>query len=302
MRITFIPRFALGLFLLALIGSAFCVRAQAEDLSTASSSRTAKQSAINAIPVDELNNEARQKVLSVLNNTSVYRRLPASQYMCDPDMHNFLIRYPEVIVGIWKVMGITQVDAKRVADYEVSASDGMGTVSQIELLYGTKNLHIFHGHGYYEGPLFRNKLRGSCILVLRSDFGSNRNGDPVVNDQLDVFLRVDNVGLKILARTLHNLVGKTADINFSESTKFIGKVSETAEVNGPGVKRLGDRIQLNPEVREAFQKLALVVNDRAAHRLQTQLKSSAAESSRSSNRPTPPNGLPPIRPVTIRQN
>ena len=270
-----------------------------EELSKPSTSRTAKQSAIKAIPLDQLNQEARKKVLSVINNTSVYRRLPASRYVCDPDMHNFLIRYPEVIVGIWKVMGITQVDAKRVGQYEISATDGMGTSSNVELLYGTRNLHVFYGQGFYQGPLFHNKLRGSCILVLRSEFGHNRNGDPIVQDRLDVFLRVDNIGVKILARTLHSLVGKTADINFTESTKFIGKVSDTAEVNGSGVQRLGNRIEnLEPEVREAFGKLAILVNDRAAGRLQEQLKVDTHPTNRAKIKTYQPQSLPPIRPAS----
>ena len=246
-----------------------------QDLTKASTSRSSRQEALQSIPLDALNGDAKRKVLSVINQTSVYRRLLVNTYLCDPDMHNFLIRYPEVVVGIWRVMGITEVAARRVEDYRIQATDGMGTTSSIELLYGTKNLHVFYGQGVYEGPLFHNRLNGSCLLVLKSDFGSNRNGDPVVSDRLDVFLRVDNIGVKILARTLHSLVGKTADINFRESTRFIGKVSETAEINGTGVGRLGDRIEgLEPEVREAFQRLAIVVNDRSAGRLQGRLKSS----------------------------
>lgn len=266
-----------------------------DELPKASSSAAAKQSAINALPLHLLNEEARQKVMSVINHTSVYRRLPASQYFCDPDMHNFLIRYPEVIVGIWKLMGITRVDTRRIADYQLEATDGMGTNSSIELLYGTRDLHIYYGQGYYEGPLFHNKLRGSCLLVLRSEFGTDRTGEPVVVDYLDVFLRVDNIGVKILARTLHSLVGKTADMNFAESTKFIGKVSETAQINGRGVERLGEQIEdLRPEVREAFQKLALTVNDRAAERLQQQVRR-AEEQPREAPVETAP--LPPIRPL-----
>lgn len=269
-----------------------------EDLSKASTSRDAKQSAIQSIPLNDMNREAQRKVLSVLKQTSVYRRLPVNSYLCDSDMHNFLVRYPEVIVGIWKVMGITQVDAQRSAEYEIKATDGMGTTSSIELLYGTKNLHVYYGTGFYKGPLFHTKLKGSCLLVLRSDFGTNRNGDPVVTDRLDVFLRVDNIGLKILARTLHNLVGKTADINFIESTKFIGKVSDTAEINGPGVQRLGERLpNVEPDVKAAFKRLALTVNDRAVGRMQQQLKASSsapAQRGRSES-------LPPIKPLGVKQ-
>lgn len=283
--------------MLVLVVLSLCVRAGADDPSQASSSRQSFQAAVNSIPMDELNQEARQKIFSVINNTSVYRRLPVSRYLCDEDMHNFLIRYPEVIVGIWKVMGITQVDTTRVGDFKLKASDGMGTNSTIELLYGNRNLHIYYGQGFYEGPLFHAKLRGSCVLVLRSEFGKNRNGDPVVVDRLDVFLRVDNIGVKILARTLHSLVGKTADVNFRESTRFIGRISETAEINGPGVQRLGDRIQgIQPPVRQTFQKLAIVVNDRAAERLQQQLKGSTAQQTA----PTGSKTLPPIRPASKR--
>ncbi len=257
-----------GLMTLAIAASS-----HANDESLATSSRAAKENAIRSIPMNALKREAQEKVLGVINNTSIFRRLPASRYATDPDMHHFLIRYPEVIVGIWKVMDISKVQAERVQDFVVQASDGMGTTSTIELLYGTKNLHVFYGKGTYQGPLFHNRLNGSCILILRSDFDETLEGVPVVTDRLDIFLRVDNIGVKILARTLHPLVGKTADLNFLETTRFIGKVSKTAEVNGKGLNRLADQIQgLQPGVRIGFTRLIASTNEQAVVRLQRQLR------------------------------
>ena len=100
-------------------------------------------------------------------------------------------------------------------------------------------------------------------------------------------------------KTLHSLVGKTADINFTETTKFIGKVSDTAEINGPGVQRLGDRIQsLEPEVRDAFKRLAMIVNDRSTQRLQAHLESNSRQTPKASTS----GRLPPIRTISATKN
>ena len=63
-----------------------------------------------------------------------------------------------------------------------------------------------------------------------------------MTNRLDVFLQVDHVGVDALTRTLHPLFGKSADLNFVESTKFLERISRTSAENGPGMQRLARRL------------------------------------------------------------
>jgi hypothetical protein len=81
---------------------------------------------------------------------------------------------------------------------------------------------------------------------------------------LDAFVDLDNVGAEILAKTLHPLIGKTADHNLTETVRFIGQLSRASELNGPGVERLAAKLtNVDPAVRQTFADYAEVVYQRA---------------------------------------
>ena len=88
-----------------------------------------------------------------------------------------------------------------------------------------------------------------------------------VSNRLDAFVQLDNVGAELVAKTLHPLMGKTADTNFAETMKFVGQVCHVAETNGPGVQRLTTRLEkVDPNVRARFADIANTINQRAIMR------------------------------------
>jgi hypothetical protein len=229
----------------------------------ASTSRQAREEAIRSIPFKELTKETQQKLWKVVSNPSMYRRMPTEVIDCDSQMHLFLVRYPEVIVNIWDMMKISSVDLVRTGKYTFEADDGAGTTADIELVYGTEDTHIYYAKGSYEGSLFRSTLDGDCVVVLKSLKGRQKNGRPAISNQLDVFVRIDNTALDLVSKTLSPLVGKTADYNFRETTRFVGRISHEAERDGIGVQQMANRLSdLAPSVRSAFGNVAVSVYER----------------------------------------
>lgn len=241
--------------------------AAAADPGEADTSDEARQEAIRVLPLDKLTAESRRKVMAVCERPSMYRRLPQKTVDCDPDLHRFLVRNPEVIVNIWQLMGVSNMTAQRTGAYLWAGNDGTGTVCDVELIYGTEDLHVLYGDGFYEGSLLKRKITGRCILILQSGYAQDPARRWLVGNRLDIFLQIDNAGADMIARTLAPWVGKVADANFSESCKFTGRISQTAEQNGPGMQRLADKLtNVEPEVREQFARVSAAVQQRAAVR------------------------------------
>ncbi|MDE0934470.1 MAG: hypothetical protein OSA89_01030 [Mariniblastus sp.] len=237
---------------------------EANDKSTSgSSSKSLRKQTVNSIPLQALNAQAREKIVDILKKPSIYRQLPVTSINADPDYFRFLIRYPEVIVNIWQLMGITNMTTERTGPFTVTTNDGAGTVSQLELVYGTDNLHIFFGEGSYEGPIFKRKLTGKCVLVLKTESKFDEAGKPVATSQLDVFLKIENATAGLIAKTIQPIVGSTADHNFVESLKFVQRLNETTSKNGPGVQRMGKKLKIEPAVRESFNEVIELVFQRA---------------------------------------
>lgn len=226
------------------------------------STREAREEAVRAIPWDKLNDETQRKLRSVVESPSIYRRMPKRTVDCDTSLYLFLLRNPEIVVNMWQVMGVSNMTAQRTGAYTWKGNDGAGTQCDVELVFGTSELHIVYGEGFYEGSLFKRKMSGRCMLLLRSGFDEDPRSRVV--SLLDVFLTVDNAGLDLIAKTLSPLVGSTADSNFAETTKFLSRVSHTAEQNGPGLERMcGKLSRVEPQVREQFADLTGQIYQRA---------------------------------------
>lgn len=233
----------------------------------ASTAQAAMADAQRAIPWDQLTRDVRARVQPIVTKSSLYRKLPTKVVACDPEMHVFLVRHPDVIVAIWEIMGISKVRIQQIGEFQYRAVDGAGTFTDLQIVYGTPELHIIYAKGTYEGPLFKNKLSGECVLLLRSSFERGATGEILSTNRLDAFVQLDNIGLDLVARTLQPIMGRAADFNFVEATGFVGRVSQAAEANGPGVQRLATRLERVPQAtRDEFAEVAAHVSQRAAAR------------------------------------
>ncbi|NIL97232.1 MAG: hypothetical protein GTO62_08875 [Planctomycetales bacterium] len=230
-------------------------------------SRAARSAAIRAIPLDRMDEAARNKAIAVLTRTSLFRQLPRQVIDCDPAYYLFLVRHPEVIVSIWKKMDATDLTFARRGPERFYAEDGAGTVGNFEFLYGDQKTHVLYGEGSYSGPLTARPVHARCLLVLSADYLHDGNGGHFVANQLDLFLDIKNVGVELVAKTFQNMIGRATDQNFVETANFVTKLGRTTEKNGPGVQRLAEQLPgLQPDVRAAFAEQAGIVYRKARAR------------------------------------
>lgn len=246
---------------------------------TVAFNRGERDAAIREIPFDKLTIQAGDDIRAVVTNPSIFRRLPVQVIDCDPDLYLLLVRYPEIIVNIWRLMGITNVAIERTGQFSFHAKDGAGTVSDVELVYGNRDTHVLIANGYYEGPLAPGKVDAKCVLVLKTGYAPAEMNKTFVSNQLDVFVKFEHKGADLLARTLHPLIGKTADANFAETTAFVGKISKSSEDNIAGMQNLTQKLtQIDPALRDQFLQAAMRVHQRAleSQRQLTEMEEGAA--------------------------
>ena len=236
----------------------------AQESESGTTSRKAREQTQSIVPYDQLNPAAAQKIRKIVQKPSIYRRLPTATISVDHDYYLFLARHPEVIINIWELMGVTEMTADRVAPFKLDTNDGAGTMGEVELVYGTKNLQIFYGEGAYQGTMLPKKLRGKCVIMIQTKYHLDEQGLPATTSQLDIFMKLENVTLGLIAKTLSPLIGPTADHNFVETVNFIQRLNEITVKNGPGVQAMTHRLtNLTPEVAKQFVQLAGLVYDRA---------------------------------------
>lgn len=228
-----------------------------------SSSKELRQQAIANLPLERLTRKAQERILAIANSPTIYRRLPAQAIDCDREMFLFLSRNPEVMVGMWELMGITKVKTRRTGLYQLEADDGSGTKCNIDLVYGDPNVHVFVTEGSYEGLLTARPMRGKGVVILRSTYAEGIDGRTTVNGTIDLFMQVENFGVELIARTLSFMIGRSADYNFIETARFVSQISQASERNPPAMIDVANRMpQVSDQTRQQFIEIITDLGER----------------------------------------
>lgn len=244
--------------------------AQSEDRSQGpSTTAAAKGDALEGIPFDKLDSEWIGPINGVIKDCSLFRRLPTQVIDCDPEMFTFLAQNPEVLVEIWRELGITQVSLERLDKQSFRFSDAVGTTGRLVIVDqqcqpGAQNRLVLFVEGAYEGKAFPNPLRAECVIVLQSGSIVESDGRTYVASRLDTFVHIDQASLELFAKLLQPLVGRTADRNFADTMKFVGNFSQAAEQEPHRIERLaGSLSKVTPSRRKQLSALAHQVHDQS---------------------------------------
>ena len=245
------------------------------DIADATSQRAARQEATRAIPWRQMAPEHRRSAQFVVNHTSIYRRLPTRIIDCDPDLFSFLVRHPEVVIDVWRTMGLSQVALEKLpADIDPGAgsvyrgTDGAGTTGTVRFLYAdwglnARNLAVVFAEGAYEGKPVMAPIKAQSLILLRSGAIQETNGRHYVTVRVDSFVHIEQVGVELVAKTIQPWISKTADHNFIETLSFVSNFSRTAEQNPNGIERLAARL---PSIDEPTRNELVALSFRTAER------------------------------------
>ncbi|WP_436717315.1 hypothetical protein U8335_10360 [Roseiconus lacunae] len=232
---------------------------------------------IDALPVERLTPQARQRIASITDKPTIRRRLPAQAIRCDEDLFLFLTRQPEAIIGLWDLMGITNVQAERIGPYQLRADDSSGTTCVIDLIYGDRNLHVYYAEGMYDGKFTQKPIVGKGLFVFRSSYAIAADGETTVMGTLDCYVKFESLGADLIARSLSGLIGKSADHNFVETASFISQVSGACQSNPKGMLDMVEQLpQVNDSVRAQFETVVKETYRRSVIRQASRATSSRA--------------------------
>ncbi len=234
------------------------------EASQASSGRTVEENAIGSIPFEKLDADSRAKISALLSGSHIFRRMPIHVGLCDPDLYLFLVRHPDVVVGIWEELGVSKLRMRQIGSGKYQTQETGGTTGTSQFIYQDPNLHLIWVEGVFSGPLLSKPVYGSSLLILRTGYVRDSDGKCYITSRLDTFTHIENVGIEFVTKTLQPLMGKVVDNNFLQTSAFVAGLSKTAETNPRGVRRLAGKLdKVQPEVRQQFALLAYKAAEKA---------------------------------------
>lgn len=193
------------------------------------SSRKARQTAIEQIPLAQLTRPGQQSVKGVLDDLSLFRRLPTIHLAADRRVYEFFTGSPDVAVSLWRAMDISRVQMWQTGpnDYETDTRDG--TWGKVEVLLRAADHYVIYCTGHFQNPAIKKPIQASAIMHLQPVFGPN--GD--VTHTLDLFVSFPSQTVETVAKIISPVSNRIADRNFEEVSLFIVMMS-TAMQTQPG--------------------------------------------------------------------
>ena len=224
-----------------------------DQLSKASTSQESAAEVVSQVPWNAISPAARQRAEKIVSSYTFYRRLPMTGGYCNPEIYDYLVCHPEVVVGTWEAGGFKQLSLANNGGGRFTLKDNSGTRGEIEIVYHDNKMLAFLCNGVYEGQLSPRPIQGDIFCVMQYRFTEDAaNGNkPIVVTRLDTFVRMSSASADLVGKAFAPMVGKIADSNFVKTVDSVNQISELMERN-PQV--LAEMIQEVPSISTETKK------------------------------------------------
>ncbi len=218
-----------------------------DQLAKASTSQESASEVISQVPWKAISPAARKKAEQIVSSYTFYRRLPMTGGYCNPEIYDFLVCHPEVVVGTWEAGGFKQLSLNNNGGGRFSIKDSSGTSGEIEIVYHDNKILVFLCSGVYEGQLAPRPIQGDIFCVMQYRFTEDAaNGNkPIAVTRLDTFVRMSSASADLVGKAFAPMIGKVADSNFVKTVDSVNQISDLMERNP---KVLAEMIQEVPSI------------------------------------------------------
>ncbi|MBX3444889.1 MAG: hypothetical protein KF774_20985 [Planctomyces sp.] len=247
-------------------------------VSAGNSSRGVREQARASLPLAKLNADQLRMANLVLSDVSLFRRLPTVRCPIDPRVYEFFTQHPEVAVGIWRVLGISQLQLTATGPDVYMADTGDGSSGTLHVLLRSPTQSVVYCDGLFKSPMLAKPIKARALVCLTVSTQPLKDGTSQITHTVDMFVSFPSLAVETIARMVSPLSNKYADRNMEEITSFL-RMMDLSMSRQPGW----------------VEQLALLLDDLGQERTQQLIKVTAAihvDALRRSNR------LPGEIPVT----
>lgn len=221
-----------------------------------SNSATKKQS-LSEVALEKVPVASRQKIQSVLQNTSLFRRLPTISFEVDRTVYAYFLKNPNIAVSSWRALGISKFALEDVRPGVYKADAGDGSTGTVEVLYSTPEDTMIFCEGAFKSPLLTKPIVAKAVMRLRAKFQQEADGRIMGTHAADVFVELPSQTVETVAKLISPISNSIADRNFKQLT-FYAHMMTVAMAKQPGwVEAMAERMtNLTPAQREEFLKVS----------------------------------------------
>jgi hypothetical protein len=219
-------------------------------LQKGTSSKAARKAAAEALPLDKLSEENRQRALAVINSTSVFRP-PTLEFEVEPKVYEFVRAHPAVAVSIWRAMDISQFQMWQTGRevYEADAGDGSTGVVTVLFVDGPHSIVLCEG--IYKSPFLAKPIKATALMHIESVYERRPDNKICVRHGGHLYVNFPSQTVDTAAKIISPVSNLIIDRNFHEVSLFLHMMS-LAMARQPGwVEHITGKLEGVLEVRKS---------------------------------------------------
>jgi hypothetical protein len=210
------------------------------------------------VPLDKIAPEHREAVSEVIRDHTLHRKGAPETFPCNPRVYLCLVNEPALTLALWKDLSDSAVRLRQVSPNRYEGTDGNGASAVWDFVYRSPKLHVMLCNLNYASPRGTAKVDARIVLLLRSGFYREVNGEPWIQHDIEAFVKVDSMGWKAVARTVRPVVEKVLEDQVREAGWFVSLMGRLVATYPNWACQVGmNQNDIAADTRERFRDVVI---------------------------------------------
>jgi hypothetical protein len=208
------------------------------------------------LPLDQVTEEHRAEVTEVIRDNTFHRQGKAETFPCHARVYLSLVNEPALTLALWQDLSTTPAKLQQVGPDQYRGTDGSGTTATWRYVLRSPKLHVLLCNLEYVGPRGNAKLNGRIVLIVRTGYFKEVNGDPWIQHEVEAYVKIDSKGWKAVAATVRPLIERVLEDQVEEAGYFISLMGRLVAAYPDWATQVAAaQAQVRPEIRADFRDL-----------------------------------------------
>lgn len=208
------------------------------------------------VPLDRLAPEYRDSVAEVIRDHTFHRQGEAETFPCNAGLYLTLLNEPVLTFSLWKDLAASPVQVRKVGLNRYEGEDGAGTSATWDFVLRSSRLHVLLASLNFVSPRGNAQVQARIVLIVHTGYFREVNNTPYIQHDVEVFVKVDSLGWKTLARTVRPLIDHLLEEQVRQAGQLVSIMSKLVVSYPNWATQVALREPaLDPEARARFREI-----------------------------------------------
>jgi hypothetical protein len=195
-------------------------QARSQQAATRADAAQDRARAAAQVPLDQLPPRLREGARHALEKPTVFSRGPAEAFACDPAVYYYFLDHPDRAVNAWRRLGAKCLSITDRGNGRFGWTDEYGSDIVWETVYRTPELRVWYAEGKARPTAMLPLVPVRAVVLMHHVEGRDRDGNPVIRHQTDMFLRTDSLAASLASKVMGGSPARLAEQNLGQLQMF----------------------------------------------------------------------------------